>query len=177
VDLRGFTAFAETGEPEDVMATLDEYHREMGKLILAYDGTLEHYAGDGIMIFFNDPVPVADAAERAVRMALDMRQYAIALTENWHSRDIALAIGVGIATGYATLGLIGFEGRRDYAAIGTVTNLAARLCAEAKPGQIVTTRKTLMGMESRVATEPLGDLVLKGLARPVSAFNLLEWRG
>jgi adenylate cyclase len=176
VDLRGFTAFAETAEPEDVMSVLNDYHREMGRLILSYDGTLEHYAGDGIMVFFNDPVPVANAAERAVRMALEMRRGAQALAERWRSRDYALAAGVGIATGYATLGVIGFEGRWDYAAIGTVTNLAARLCAEAGPGQIITTRKTLVGLEPRVNAEPLGELVLKGLARPVPAFNLLGWR-
>jgi adenylate cyclase len=127
-------------------------------------------------VFFNDPVPVANAAERAVRMALEMRRGAQALAERWRSRDYALAAGVGIATGYATLGVIGFEGRWDYAAIGTVTNLAARLCAEAGPGQIITTRKTLVGLEPRVNAEPLGELVLKGLARPVPAFNLLGWR-
>lgn len=173
VDLRGFTAFAETADPEDVMAVLNEYHREMGRLILAHEGTLEHYAGDGIMVFFNDPVPVANAAERAVRMALEMRECARAFIEQWRKRDHVLGVGIGIATGYATLGIIGSDGRWDYAAIGTVTNLAARLCAEAKPYQIVTTRKTLSGLDTLVDAEPLGELALKGLARPVPAFNIL----
>ncbi len=174
VDLRGFTAFAESAEPEDLMAVLNEYHREMGRLILAYDGTLEHFAGDGLMVFFNDPVPVEDATARAVRMALDMRARVRELTAQWRKRDCALDVGIGIAAGYATLGVIGFEGRWDYAAIGSVTNLAARLCGEAKPGQILTNQKTLSQVEELVEVEPVGELVLKGFAHPVAAFNVVR---
>ncbi|MEK7700840.1 MAG: adenylate/guanylate cyclase domain-containing protein, partial [candidate division NC10 bacterium] len=134
LDLRGFTAFAETAEPEEVMGVLREYHAEMGKLILEHEGTLERFTGDGMMIFFNDPAPVPDPAERAVRMAVAMRDRVAELVGRWRKRGYDLALGVGIAQGYATIGAIGFEGRWDYGAIGTVTNLAARLCGEAKPG-------------------------------------------
>jgi len=176
VDLRGFTAFAESAEPEDLMAVLNEYHREMGRLILACDGTLEHFAGDGLMVFFNDPVPVEDATARAVRMALAMRARMNELTPQWRKRDCALDVGIGIATGYATLGVIGFEGRWDYAAIGSVTNLAARLCSEAKPGQILTNQKTLSQVEDLVEAESIGNLVLKGFANPVITFNIVQPR-
>jgi DNA-binding response OmpR family regulator len=141
VDLRGFTAFAETSEPEDVMGVLREFHAAMGRLILAHEGTLERFTGDGMMIFFNDPVPVPDPAARAVRMALAMRQAVGELTARWRKRGYDLDCGMGVAQGYATIGAIGFEGRWDYGAIGTVTNLAARLCAEAKPGQILAPRR------------------------------------
>jgi class 3 adenylate cyclase len=137
LDLRGFTAFAEISEPEEVMGVLREYHTEMGKLILAYEGTLERFTGDGMMIFFNDPVPMTDPEERAIRMALAMRDRVAELIVKWRKRGYELDFGVGIAQGYATIGAIGFEGRWDYGAIGTVTNLAARLCGEAKPGQIL----------------------------------------
>jgi adenylate cyclase len=177
VDLRGFTAFAETAEPEEVMAVLREYHAELGRLVLAHEGTLERFAGDGMMIFFNDPVPVPDPAERAVRMALAMRERVRALTARWRQSGHDLDFGVGIAQGYATIGAIGFEGRWDYGAIGTVTNLAARLCGEAGPGQILVTRRVLAAVEALVEAEPLGDLGLKGLLRPVAAFNLLKLRG
>ena len=140
-DLRGFTAFAETAEPEEVMGVLREYHAEMGRLILAAEGTLERFTGDGMMIFFNDPVQVPDPGPRAVRMAVAMRERIAGLTESWRKRGFDLDFGIGIAQGYATIGAIGFEGRLDYGAIGTVTNLASRLCGEAKPGQILLSQR------------------------------------
>src|SRR5688572_17837783 len=140
---RRFTAFAETAEPEEVMSVLREYHAEMGKLILEHEGTLERFAGDGMMIFFNDPVPVSNPAERAIRMALAMREQVRELTAKWRKVGYELDFGVGIAQGYATIGGIGFEGRWDYGTIGTVTNLASRLCGEAKPGQILIPQRLL----------------------------------
>jgi class 3 adenylate cyclase len=173
LDLRGFTAFAETAEPEEVMSVLREYHAEMGRLILEHDGTLERFTGDGMMIFFNDPTPVADPAQRAVRMALAMRESVTPLCERWRRRGHELDLGIGIAQGYATIGAIGFEGRWDYGAIGTVTNLAARLCGEAKPAQILVSRRVASDSEEIVETQPVGPLVLKGLAKPVPAFNVI----
>ena len=173
LDLRGFTAFAETAEPEEVMSVLREYHAEMGRLILEHEGTLERFTGDGMMIFFNDPTPVADPANRAVRMALAMRERVTPLCERWRRRGHELDLGIGIAEGYATIGAIGFEGRWDYGAIGTVTNLAARLCGEAKPSQILITRRVASDAEDQIETEPVGPLVLKGLAKPVPAFNVV----
>src|SRR6266545_1668316 len=177
VDLRGFTAFAETAPPAEIMDVLHEYHREMGQLILECEGTLEHFAGDGLMVFFNDPVEVPDARERAVRMAVAMRGRVEALVPRWRQRGYDLHFGVGIANGFATLGAIGFEGRWDYGAIGPVSNLAARLCSEAKPGQILVSRTFLSAVEAIVTSEPVGELVLKGFAKPVSAFNVLGLRG
>ncbi|MGH7318471.1 MAG: response regulator [Candidatus Rokuibacteriota bacterium] len=174
LDLRGFTAFAETAEPEEVMRVLREYHAELGQLILAHEGTLERFAGDGMMIFFNDPVPVADPAARAIRMALAMRECAGGLTAKWRRQGYELDLGIGIAQGYATIGAIGFEGRWDYGAIGTVTNLAFRLCGEAKPGQILVSRRVLTTVEDLVDAEFVGELQLKGFSRPVSAFNLVK---
>jgi class 3 adenylate cyclase len=174
LDLRGFTAFAETADPEDVMRVLREYHAEMGKLILAHEGTLERFTGDGMMIFFNDPVPVDDAAARAVRMAAAMRDQVTALVGRWRKRGYDLALGVGIAQGYATIGAIGFEGRWDYGAIGTVTNLAARLCGEAQPGQILLSSRVAAEVEELIEAEEIGALTLKGFARPVPAFNLVR---
>ena len=136
-DLRGFTAFAGSAEPEEVMAVLREYHQAMGELIFQYEGTLERFAGDGLMVFFNDPIPCDDHAARAVRMAVAMRDAVVTLARGWRKRGYQLGFGVGIAQGYATLGKVGFEGRFDYAAIGTVTNLASRLCGEAQPDQIL----------------------------------------
>jgi class 3 adenylate cyclase len=176
LDLRGFTAFAETSEPEEVMGVLREYHAEMGRLILEHEGTLERFTGDGMMIFFNDPVPVPNAAERAVRMALAMRDRVTALLGRWRKRGYDLDLGVGIAEGYATIGAIGFEGRWDYGAIGTVTNLAARLCAEAKPGQILISLRVAGEVEDLVEAEEIGPLTLKGLAKPVPAFNAVRLR-
>jgi adenylate cyclase len=176
LDLRGYTAFAESAEPEEVMNVLREYHAAMGTLVLRHEGTLERFAGDGMMIFFNDPVQVPDPAERAIRMALAMREGMSELSAKWHRQGYDLAIGVGIAQGYATIGAIGFEGRLDYGAIGTVTNLAARLCGEARPGQILASRKVLVPLEGRVETEFVGELALKGFSRPVSTFNVLALR-
>jgi len=176
VDLRGFTAFAETAPPEEVMGVLHEYHREMGRLILEAEGTLEHFAGDGLMVFFNDPVEMPDARERAVKMAVAMRGEVEVLVPQWQGRGYDLHFGVGIAHGVATLGAIGFEGRWDYGAIGSVSNLAARLCAEARPGQILISRTFLSAVESLVEVESVGELALKGFARPVSAFNVLALR-
>jgi len=174
LDLRGFTAFAETAEPEEVMGVLREYHTEMGKLILAHEGTLERFTGDGMMIFFNDPVPVSNPAERAIRMALAMRESVAELKVKWRKLGYDLDFGVGIAQGYATIGAIGFEGRLDYGAIGTVTNLASRLCGEAKPGQILISQRLLGTVENVVEVEPVGELTLKGFHRPVSAHNILR---
>ena len=172
LDLRGFTAFAESAEPEEIMGVLREYHAAMGQLILEHEGTLERFTGDGMMIFFNDPVPVPDAPIRAVRMALAMRARVEELARGWHKRGYDLELGVGIAQGYATIGAIGFEGRWDYGAIGTVTNLAARLCGEAKGGQILASRRLVGALDGVVKTEPVGELTLKGFARPVSAYNI-----
>jgi class 3 adenylate cyclase/CheY-like chemotaxis protein len=172
LDLRGFTAFAETSEPEEIMAVLREYHGEMGQVILAHEGTLERFTGDGMMVFFNDPVPVPDPAVRAVRMVLAMRERLEGLTAKWRKRGFDLEFGAGIAQGYATIGAIGFEGRWDYGAIGTVTNLAARLCGEAKPGQVLVSQRVLASVEDLVTAEPVGDLQLKGFLKPVPTFNL-----
>jgi class 3 adenylate cyclase len=174
LDLRGFTSFAETSEPEEIMGVLREYHAEMGQVIMAHEGTLERFAGDGMMVFFNDPVVVADPAERAVRMVVVMRERLTALTAKWSKRGFDLGFGAGIAQGYATIGAVGFEGRWDYGAIGTVTNLAARLCGEAKPGQILISQRVLASVEDLADVEPLGELQLKGLLKPVPAFNLLN---
>ncbi len=176
LDLRGFTSFAETSEPEEVMGVLREYHTEMGRLILEHEGTLERFTGDGMMIFFNDPVPVSDAPERAVRMAVAMRQRVDELLVRWKKRGYDLDFGVGIAQGYATIGAIGFEGRLDYGAIGTVTNLAARLCGEAKAGQILISQRVYGAIEDSVEVEQLGGLTLKGFSKPVPAFNVVRLR-
>jgi len=173
LDLRGFTAFAETAEPEELMSVLREYHAEMGKLILAHEGTLERFTGDGMMIFFNDPVPVPDPAERAIHMAIAMRDRVADLARGWERRGYDLALGVGIAQGYATIGAIGFEGRWDYGAIGTVTNLAARLCGEAKGGQVLISSRVASAAESLIELEEVGRLTLKGFLRPIPVCNLL----
>ena len=177
LDLRGFTAFAETAEPEEVMGVLREYHAEMGKLILQHEGTLERFTGDGMMVFFNDPVPVPYPAERAIRMAVAMRERVKELTVKWRKLGYELDFGVGIAQGYATIGAIGFEGRWDYGAIGTVTNLASRLCGEAKPGQILISQRLLGGVDELIEAEPAGELSLKGFHRPITAHNILGLKG
>ena len=177
LDLRGFTSFAETSEPEEVMGVLREYHAEMGRLILEHEGTLERFTGDGMMIFFNDPVPLPDAPERAVRMAVAMRQQVDELLARWKKRGYDIDFGVGIAQGYATIGAIGFEGRLDYGAIGTVTNLAARLCGEAKPRQILISQRVCGAVEASVEVEDLGGLTLRGFSKPVPTFNVLRLRG
>jgi class 3 adenylate cyclase/putative methionine-R-sulfoxide reductase with GAF domain len=176
LDLRGFTAFTETSEPEELMGVLHEYHAEMGRLILAHEGTLERFTGDGMMVFFNDPLPMPDAAEHAVRMAVAMRDRAAELSMGWRRRGYDLDLGIGIAKGFATIGAIGFEGRWDYGAIGTVTNLAARLCAEARPGQILISPRVLLEVEKIVETEELGLLTVKGLARPVKPLSIVRLR-
>jgi adenylate cyclase len=173
LDLRGFTAFAETAEPEEVMAVLREYHAAMGQLILEHEGTLERFTGDGMMIFFNDPVPVPNPAERASRMAVAMRDRVMQLSATWRKRGHDLGLGVGIAQGYATIGAIGFEGRWDYGAIGTVTNLAARLCGEARAGQILLSARVLSAVEDLVEAEEVGTLALKGFIRAVPTFNVV----
>ena len=174
LDLRGFTAFTETADPEEVMGVLAEYHAAMGRLILEHEGTLERFTGDGIMVFFNDPVPIVDPAARAARMALAMQREVVRLAVGWNKRGYNLLMGVGIAQGFATIGGIGFEGRIDYGAIGTVTNLAARLCGEAAGGEVLLSQRVLGALDAGCRTEPAGDLVLKGFARPVPAFRLIE---
>jgi adenylate cyclase len=171
-DLRGFTAFAETAEPEELMGVLREYHAEMGRLILAHEGTLERFTGDGMMVFFNDPVEVPNPAERAIRMAVAMREVVAGLSARWRKRGWELSLGVGIAQGYATIGAIGFEGRLDYGAIGTVTNVAARLCAEAAGGQILASARVAAALEGLIEADDLGPLALKGLARPVPIWSV-----
>ena len=176
VDLRGFTGFTETAEPEEVMGVLREYHAELGRAIMAYDGTIEHFAGDGVMILFNDPMPVPDHELQSIRMALAMRESVGALVRGWKKRGHALGFGVGIAGGYATIGTIGFEGRLDYGAIGAVTNLAARLCGEAKHDQILISPRIFSKVEENVEVEVVGELALKGFQRPVLAHNVIKLR-
>ena len=172
-DLRGFTGFSESSDPEDVMALLREYHAAIGEIIVRYSGTLERYAGDGVMVVFNDPIPVDNPALQAVQMALEMREAIGALTEKWRQLGHEIGFGIGIAHGYATLGTIGFEGRFDYAAIGTVSNVASRLCDEAKPGQILISPRVLMAVKDAVTVEPVGEFELKGIRRPIAAYNVL----
>src|SRR5437763_5774508 len=175
-DLRGFTAFAETAEPEEVTGVLREYHGCVGPVIHRFEGTLERFAGDGVMVVFNAPLPCPDPSARAVRMALEMREGVAALGARWRRHGHDLGFGVGIAQGYATLGPIGFEGRFDYTAIGTVVNLAARLCGEARNGQILVDRKVQAAIESLAEIEAAGELTLKGLHRPIAAFNVRALR-
>jgi class 3 adenylate cyclase/putative methionine-R-sulfoxide reductase with GAF domain len=173
-DLRGFTGFSESSDPEDVMALLRDYHAAIGGIIIKYSGTLERFAGDGVMVIFNDPVPVENPALQAVLMALDMRTAIGGMIENWHDLGHDLGFGIGIAHGFATLGTIGFEGRFDYAAIGTVSNVASRLCDEAKPGQILISPRVRQAVEKAVTVEPVGEFTLKGIRRPMAAYNVLE---
>jgi class 3 adenylate cyclase len=173
-DLRGFTGFSESSDPEDVMDLLRDYHAAIGKIVIKYSGTLERFAGDGVMVIFNDPVPVPNPALQAVRMALDTRVTIGALIERWRRLGHDLGFGIGIAHGFATLGTIGFEGRFDYAAIGTVSNVASRLCDEAKPGQILISPRVLLAVEDAVTVEAIGDFELKGIRRPVAAYNVLD---
>ena len=175
LDLRGFTAFTETADPEEVMAVLAQYHAAMGQLVLAHEGTLERFSGDGMMIFFNDPQPVPDAPHRALRMAVQMQREMAALSAQWRKRGYDLHMGVGIAQGFATLGGIGFAGRIDYGAIGTVTNLAARLCGEAAGGEILVSQRVQAALQDEAAVcslEPAGELELKGFARKVPAWRV-----
>lgn len=172
LDLRGFTAFTDSFEPEEVMAVLGEYHHVMGQLVVAHEGTIERFAGDGLMIFFNDPVTLDNPAANAVQMALAMQEQFVPLRAAWKKRGYDLDLGIGIAQGYATLGAIGFEGRWDYACIGSVTNLAARLCDEARGGQIITSKKALARIEGMTQVEEQADLILKGIVKPVQALNV-----
>lgn len=176
IDIRGFTSFTENAEPEHLMAMLREYHAEMGRLVLKYDGTLERFAGDGIMIFFNDPVEIEDPEERGVRMSLEMRDVAREIGPKWSRLGGELGVGIGIASGYATLGLIGFEGRWDYAVIGTVTNLASRLCGAAKAEQVLVSDWLLSRVEDKFEANEVGEIELKGLARAVKAHEVLGVR-
>jgi class 3 adenylate cyclase len=172
-DLRGFTGFTEAADAEDVMALLREYHAAIGEKIVKYSGTLERYAGDGVMVVFNDPVPVENPALQAVLMSLEMRDAIGALTETWRRWGHEIGFGIGIAHGFATLGTIGFEGRFDYAAIGTVSNVASRLCDEAKLGQILISPRVLTKVENAVQVEPVGEFNLKGIRRPLAAYNVI----
>jgi adenylate cyclase len=173
-DLRGFTAFAETAEPEELIEVIGQYHAAAGALVVAHRGTLEHFAGDGLMVFFNDPVPVPDPELEAARLACAMRARIGALAQGWHKRGYELGLGAGIAVGHATLGRIGFEGRYDYGALGSVTNLAARLSDEAAPGQILLSQRAYAALEDRVAANPVGEFAVKGFGRPVRAYELVR---
>jgi class 3 adenylate cyclase len=172
-DLRGFTSFVETAEPEELIDVVREYHAAAGELVAAHAGTLEHFAGDGIMVFFNDPVPVAEHELQAAKLALSMRDRIGELAGGWSKRGYDLGLGAGIAVGHATLGRIGFEGRYDYGALGAVTNLAARLSDEAGPGQILLSQRVYAALEDRVEARPIADLELKGFARPMQVYELL----
>jgi class 3 adenylate cyclase len=176
LDLRGFTAFSDNAEPEEVMDLLRRYHGEMGKLVFKFDGTLERFMGDGIVVIFNDPIPCADHAQKAARMALEMRDRVKELRGGWSKMGYDLDLGVGMAAGYATLGTVGFEGRMDYSTVGNLPNLAARLCAEAKGGQILTDQKTMTRLESAFEAETLSELNLKGIQRSVTAFNIVRMK-
>jgi class 3 adenylate cyclase len=171
-DLRGYTAFTETAEPEEVLELLRQYHGALGPLVTQFEGTLDQFSGDGIMVFFNDPVPIPEPAERAVRIAIAMREAAGELVAAWRRRGRELGFGAGIAQGYATLGQIGFAERSGYTAIGTVCNVAARLCAEAKDGQILLSQRVAVAVEGTATLEEIGALTLKGLTQPVVAFNV-----
>jgi adenylate cyclase len=172
-DLRGFTGFTESADAEDVMALLRDYHAAIGELVIRYSGTLERYAGDGVMVVFNDPVPIENPVLQAVLMALELRNALGALTQTWSRLGHEIGFGIGIAHGFATLGTIGYEGRFDYAAIGTVSNVASRLCDEAKPGQILISARVLMKVENAVKVEPVGEFELKGIRRPLAAYNVV----
>jgi len=172
-DLRGFTAFAETAEPEVTMTVLREYHTALGDLVFRFEGTLERFTGDGLMVFFNDPMPCPDASIRSVRMAVAMRDRVADLAEEWHRSGHELGFSVGIAQGYATLGRVGFEGRFDYAAIGTVTNLAARLCDAADAGKILVSQRVHAAVDDLVVSNQVSELPLKGFSRPVTSYEIV----
>ena len=173
-DLRGYTAFAETAEPEELLDLLNAYHAAAGPIVTRWEGTLDHFSGDGIMVFFNDPMPCPDPAERALRMAIDMREALLELQVEWRRRGRAIGFGLGIAQGYATLGQIGYAERVGYTAIGTVCNLAARLCAEAKDGQILVSQRVAAAAEGIAGLEEIGDAALKGLSQAVAVFNVMR---
>jgi class 3 adenylate cyclase len=173
-DLRGFTSFSETAEPEDIMTLLAEYHGAVGPLIRKYEGTLDRFTGDGMLVFFNDPVPCPDPAARAAKLALEMRDAVAKLIPIWTKRGHALGFGIGMAQGYATLGRIGFEDRFDYTAIGAVINLAARLCGDAKDGQILATGRLCAAIEDTIELEDLGEREVRGMSRPIAVHNLVK---
>jgi adenylate cyclase len=173
LDLRGFTAFSDNAEPEEVMDVLRHYHTEAGKLVFKFEGTLERFMGDGIVVIFNDPIPCEDHVHKAAQMALDIRDRVKELRTAWRKKGYDLDLGVGLAAGYATLGTMGFEGRMDYGTVGNLPNLAARLCAEAKGGQILTDQKTMSRLEETFDAEAIQELNLKGINRPVAAFNII----
>jgi adenylate cyclase len=175
-DLRGFTAFTEVSEPEDVMNLLHEYHQAVGELIFKYEGTLERFAGDGVMVIFNDPLPCPDHAERGVRLAIEMRAAVARLGEQWKKRGNKIGFGVAVALGYATLGQIGFDRRLEYTAIGGVVTLAHRLCAAAEPGQALISQRVFAAVEPLCEATAIGELSLKGFTRPVPAYNVVRWR-
>ena len=173
-DLRGFTRFSETSDPEDVMVLLRDYHAVIGQIVIKYGATLEHFAGDGVMMIFNAPVPIDKPQLQAVRMALEMRDAMGTFTQKWRRLGHDIGFGIGISHGFATLGTIGFEGRFDYAAVGTVSNIASRLCDEAKPGQILISPRVLMAVEDTMRVELVGELTLKGIQRPMTAYNVID---
>jgi class 3 adenylate cyclase len=173
-DVRGFTAFAERAEPEEVMAFLRDYHATLGPIVARFEGTLDHYSGDGVMVFFNDPLPTPEPAKRAIEMAVALREAAQQVLKTWRRHGHDLGFGVGISQGYATLGQIGFAERMDYTAIGTVTNLAARLCSEAKDGQILISRRVAVAVEDDAKLEEIGDVSLKGLSQAVAVYNVVQ---
>ncbi|GLS21993.1 hypothetical protein GCM10007874_50100 [Labrys miyagiensis] len=175
-DMRGFTSFSETAEPEEVMAILRDYHRCLGEVIFSHGGTLERFAGDGLLVMFNDPIQYPDYTARAVRMALEMRVQMQDLTARWERLGYKLGFGVGIAQGFVTLGAIGFDKRQDYAAIGTTTNLASRLCDEAKPGQILVSQRVFSALEGTLQASHLGSIALKGFHRSIPVYEVLGWR-
>jgi len=176
VDLRGFTAFSETAAPEDVLGVLREYHGEIGRLVGKYDGTIEHFAGDGVMIIFNDPAPLPDPALSAVAFAVELRDSVARLAESWRRLGHSLACGLGIAQGFATIGTIGFPGRQDYGVIGAVNNLAARLCGQAAAGQVLVSQRVYGRVEDKVVAESVGELNLKGIHAPVPVFSIIGIR-
>ena len=176
IDLRGFTNFSDSNEPEEVMQVLRNYHQEVGQLIFKYEGTLEHFAGDGIMVFFNDPIPRDDHTEIAIQMSLEIQSKMKEILSEWHKKGYELDVGIGISTGFATLGTIGFEGRMDYAAIGNVTIMASRLSSQAAGGQILSDIKTLANVDDRVESQPLGEKLLKGFSRPVAIFTITKMK-
>lgn len=174
VDMRGFTAFSETAAPEDVLGVLRDYHGEIGRLVNQYEGTVEHFAGDGVMLIFNDPAPLPDPAYSAACMALELRDSVARLSESWHKLGYRLHCGIGIAQGYATIGTIGFPGRQDYGVVGQVNSLAARLCAEAAAGQVLVSQRVYGRIDDRVVAEMVGELTLKGFHAPVPAYGVLS---
>jgi adenylate cyclase len=176
VDLRGFTSFSEAAAPEDVLAVLRQYHAAIGRLVDKHDGTIEHFAGDGVMLIFNDPQPLPDPAFSAVAMAVELRDQVQGLAQEWAKLGYNLGCGVGIAQGFATIGTIGFPGRQDYGVVGAVNNLAARLCAKAESGSVLVSKRVYGRVESRVEAEPVEALALKGFATPIPAYNILSMK-